>query len=96
MCTYYWLHADALPEHVFDLFVELHESDVGEVPEEEDQSLIPPDLVVHEEHHQQNQGDRVEKSVADQGPCRQPEKQHARGLTFEAWFRYYGHYQILK
>ncbi len=53
--------------------VELHEEDVGAVPEEEDERLPPVDLVVHEEKDEQEQGHRVEGRVADERPGRQLE-----------------------
>ena len=53
------------PEPVLHGLVELHESDVGKVPEEEDEGLPPQDLLVHEEDHQHDQGQGVEEDVAD-------------------------------
>jgi len=40
---------EELPEPVLHGFVELHEADICAIPEEEDESLPPLDVVVDEE-----------------------------------------------
>ena len=48
--------------------VELHEDDVGEVPEEKDEGLPPLDDVVEEEDDEDDEGNGVEGDVSDKGP----------------------------
>ena len=57
-----------LEELALEHHVELHEDDVAEVPEEEDQGLVPLDLVVQEEDDEDNEGDGVEGGVTDEWP----------------------------
>ena len=71
--TYARWHLEATPESVLGRFVELHEADVDAVPEEEDESLPPLDLVVLEEYDENDERDGVEKDVSDEGPCSQAE-----------------------
>lgn len=58
-------------ELLLEWFVELHEGDVGEVPEEEDQGLPPIDHVVQEEDDEDDESNAVECGVPDEGPGRQ-------------------------
>ncbi len=39
--TYNWVKPEQASERIFDRFVELHEADVGTVPEEEDEGFPP-------------------------------------------------------
>jgi hypothetical protein len=59
---------EKFPKAVLGGLVELHEADVGKIPEEEDQRLPPVNDVVIKEDNKNNQGYRVEKDVPDQGP----------------------------
>ena len=72
--TYARWHLEATPESVLGRFVELHEADVGAVPEEEGEGLPPLDLVVQEEDDQHDERDRVEEDVPDERPGCQAEK----------------------
>ena len=72
--TYARWHLEATPESVLGRLVELHEADVGAVPEEEGEGLPPLDLVVQEEDDQHDERDRVEEDVPDERPGCQAEK----------------------
>ena len=48
--------------------VDLHEEDVGDVGEEEDQGLPPEDDLVEEEDDEGEEGDGVEGAVAEERP----------------------------
>ena len=66
--TYTWRQLQATPEGVLHGLVELHEADVGPVPEEEDEGLPPQDFVVQEEDDQEDERDRVEEDVSNERP----------------------------
>ena len=51
--------------------VDLHEEDVGDVGEEEDERLPPEDDLVEEEDDEGEEGDGVEGAVAEEGPPRE-------------------------
>ena len=53
--------------------VDLHEEDVGDVGEEEDERLPPQDDLVEEEDDEGEEGDGVEGAVAEEGPPREVE-----------------------
>ena len=69
--THHRGEVEELPEPVLHGLVDLHEADVGAVPEEEDEGLVPLDEVVVEEDDEDHQGHGVEEHVADQGPSGQ-------------------------
>ena len=66
--THHCGQVEELPERVLHRFVDLHEGDVGAVPEEEDERLPPHDEVVLEEDDEHHQRDGVEEHVTDQRP----------------------------
>ena len=53
------------------MLVKLHEEDIKKVDTEEEEGLPPPDVVVHKEEDEGDQGDAVEGAVPEQRPPRE-------------------------
>ncbi len=71
MVTHHSFQSKEFPQSILYFLVELHESHVGDVPEEEDERLPPLDEVVQEDDHQHDQSQGVEEHISDQRPRRQ-------------------------
>lgn len=63
-----FVFVDQFFNETFHRYVPLHETNVRDIETEQDERLVPLDLVIPEEVDERNQADRVEEAVSEQRP----------------------------